>query len=68
MAGYYYEDFESFWDINFPAANGDQVFGATDLFAYFSPNKILQQSVFGEVTYNITEPFAITAGLRRLST
>ena len=65
VAGYFYEDFESFWDINFPAANGANVFGATDLFAYFSPNKILQQSVFGEVTYNITEPFAITAGLRR---
>lgn len=64
VAGYFYEDFESFWDINFPAANGANVFGATDLFAYFSPNKILQQSVFGEVTYNVTEPFAITAGLR----
>jgi iron complex outermembrane recepter protein len=65
VAGYFYEDFESFWDINFPAANGASTFGATDLFAYFSPNKILQQSLFGEVTYNITEPFAITAGLRR---
>jgi iron complex outermembrane recepter protein len=65
VAGYFYEDFESFWDINFPAANGANIFGATDLFAYFSPNKILQQSLFGEVTYNITEPFAITAGLRR---
>jgi iron complex outermembrane receptor protein len=26
---------------------------------------IYQQSVFGEVTYNVTEPFAITVGLRR---
>ncbi len=65
LVGYFYEDFESFWDIDFPSANGAALFGSNDLFYYFSPNKILQQSVFGEVTYNITEPFAVTAGLRR---
>ena len=65
LAGYFYEDFESFWDIDFPSQNGATLFGSNDLFYYFSPNKILQQSVFGEVTYNITEPFAVTAGLRR---
>jgi iron complex outermembrane recepter protein len=65
LAGYFYEDFESFWDIDFPSQNGAALYGSNDLFYYFSPNKILQQSVFGEVTYNITEPFAVTAGLRR---
>ncbi len=65
LLGYFYEDFESFWDIDFPSQNGAALFGSNDLFYYFSPSKILQQSVFGEVTYNITEPFAITAGLRR---
>lgn len=65
LLGYFYEDFESFWDIDFPSQNGAALFGSNDLFYYFSPSKILQQSVFGEVTYNITEPLAITAGLRR---
>jgi outer membrane receptor protein involved in Fe transport len=65
LVGYFYEDFESFWDIDFPSAGGAPLFGSNDLFYYFSPNKILQQSEFGEVTYNITEPFAVTLGLRR---
>lgn len=65
LAGYFYEDFESSWNITFPSQNGLSLFGSNNLFSYFSPNKILQQSLFGEVTYNITEPFAITAGLRR---
>jgi iron complex outermembrane recepter protein len=65
LVGYFYEDFESHWNITFPAADAAPVFGSNQLFNYFSPNKILQQSVFGEVTYNITEPFAVTAGLRR---
>jgi iron complex outermembrane recepter protein len=65
LAGYFYEDFESTWDITFPSQNGAALFGSNQLFNYFSPMKILQQSVFGEVTYNITEPFAVTAGLRR---
>ena len=65
LVGYFYEDFESHWNITFPAADAEPIFGSNQLFNYFSPNKILQQSVFGEVTYNITEPFAVTAGLRR---
>jgi len=65
LVGYFYEDFESAWNITFPSANGVQDFGSNALFNYYSPSKILQQSVFGEVTYNITEPFAVTLGLRR---
>ncbi|HWS63134.1 MAG TPA: TonB-dependent receptor [Steroidobacteraceae bacterium] len=65
LVGYYYEDFHSAWDIVFPSANGAALFGSNNLFSYFSPMPIYQQSVFGEVTYNVTEPFAITLGLRR---
>jgi len=66
LAGYFYSDFESGWDIIFPSQTGVQVFGTSNsLFDYYSPFKILQQSVFGEVTYNITEPFAVTVGARR---
>jgi iron complex outermembrane receptor protein len=65
LAGYFYSDFHSAWNIYFPATDAVPVFGSNNLFSYFTPMPIYQQSVFGEVTYNITEPFAITAGLRR---
>jgi iron complex outermembrane recepter protein len=65
LAGYFYSDFESSWDIIFPSQTGAEVYGSNSLFTYYSPFKILQQSVFGEVTYNITDPFAITVGARR---
>jgi iron complex outermembrane recepter protein len=65
LAGYYYEDFHSAWDIVFPSQNGAALYGSNNLFSYFSPMPIYQQSVFGEVTYNITDPWAITLGARR---
>jgi outer membrane receptor protein involved in Fe transport len=65
LVGYFYSDFESSWDIIFPSQTGAEVYGSNALFTYYSPFKILQQSVFGEVTYNITEPFAVTVGARR---
>ena len=65
LVGYFYSDFESGWDIIFPSQTGADVFGSNNLFSYYSPFKILQQSVFGELTYNITEPFAVTVGARR---
>jgi iron complex outermembrane recepter protein len=65
LVGYFYEDFHSAWDIVFPSQNGAAIYGSNNLFSYFSPMPIYQQSVFGEVTYNVTEPFAITVGARR---
>ena len=65
LIGYYYSDFHSAWDIVFPSQNGAALFGSNNLFSYFSPMPIYQQSLFGEVTYNITEPWAITLGARR---
>jgi iron complex outermembrane receptor protein len=67
LIGYFYSDFEAPWDIIFPSQSGasNPLIGTNNLFSYYTPFKILQQSVFGEVTYNITEPFAITVGARR---
>jgi iron complex outermembrane recepter protein len=64
LAGYFYSDFYSAWNIVFPSTNGAALFGSNDLFSYFSPMPILQQSEFGELTYNFTDPFAVTLGLR----
>jgi outer membrane receptor protein involved in Fe transport len=67
LIGYFYSDFESPWDIVFPSQSGasNPDIGTNNLFSYYTPFKILQQSVFGEVTYNITEPFSVTVGARR---
>ncbi|HXY97948.1 MAG TPA: TonB-dependent receptor [Steroidobacteraceae bacterium] len=64
LLGYFYSDFYSAWNIVFPSTNGAAIFGSNDLFSYFSPMPILQQSEFGELTYNITDPFAVTLGVR----
>ncbi len=64
LVGYFYSDFESGWDIIFPSQTGAALFGSNDLFSYYSPFKIFQQSEFGEFTYNFTEPFAVTVGAR----
>jgi iron complex outermembrane receptor protein len=64
LVGYYYEDFSSEWNVYFPAAGAIPVFGSTNLFTYLSPTIILQQSQFGELTYNITPALAVTAGVR----
>jgi hypothetical protein len=52
LAGYFYSDFESPWDITFPSQSGvtNPNIGTNDLFSYYTPFKILQQSEFGEVT------------------
>jgi hypothetical protein len=67
LFGYFYSDFVSPWDIVFPSQSGasNPNIGTNDLFSYFTPFKILQQSFFGEVTYNITEPLSVTVGARR---
>jgi iron complex outermembrane recepter protein len=67
LIGYFYSDFESPWDIVFPSESGasNPNIGTDNLFSYYTPFKILQQSVFGEVTYNFTDPFSVTVGARR---
>ena len=67
LIGYFYSDFISPWNIIFPSQSGasNPDIGTDNLFSYYTPFKIFQQSVFGEATYNITEPFSITVGARR---
>jgi iron complex outermembrane receptor protein len=65
LVGYYYQDFHSAWNIEFPSTNGAALFGSNNLFSYFSPMPIYQQSAFGEVTYNFTDALALTVGARR---
>jgi len=73
LLGYFYQDFESILDIYYPSQGtffGSNEFyanGTTDLFTALNPLKLLQQSAFGQVTYNFTPAFAATVGARRYS-
>jgi iron complex outermembrane recepter protein len=65
LVGYFYQDFESDWnlfvDTPFTAAPGT----VPNAFTQYQPTKILQNSFFGEASYTFLQDFTATAGLRR---
>lgn len=65
LFGYFYSDLSSQTNelIFFPDAV--PVFGTTNAFSQYQPTKILQNSVFGEISYQLTSHLKATAGLRR---
>ncbi|MBS0395558.1 MAG: TonB-dependent receptor [Proteobacteria bacterium] len=67
LAGFFYSKFESCYCsiVLFPAA-ADMV-GTANAFTQFQTTKITQNSVFGEVSYQLTPALKATAGLRRYS-
>jgi outer membrane receptor protein involved in Fe transport len=74
LLGYFYQDFESTLDIYYPSQGSypgvppvTYPDGSYNLFTALNPLKILQQSVFGQATYNFTSALAGTVGLRRYS-
>lgn len=65
LAGYFYEDVASDWNVSLPAPDAAALFGTTNLFNQVSPTKIVQQALFGQVSYDLTSRLTATAGLRR---
>jgi outer membrane receptor protein involved in Fe transport len=65
LAGYFYQDFLSTLEINYPVTADPFLPGDNDFFSYVNPTKIQQQSFFGQATYNITSALALTVGARR---
>jgi outer membrane receptor protein involved in Fe transport len=65
LVGYFYSDFQSDFNlyVNFPSAV--PVFGTGNAFLELQPTKIIQNSVFGEISYQLTPQLKATAGLRR---
>jgi outer membrane receptor protein involved in Fe transport len=65
LVGYFYQDFESDWDLfvdtPFTAIPGT----VGNAFTQYQPTKIDQNSFFGEVSYLILPQLTATAGLRR---
>ena len=65
LVGWYYSDFESDWNLYVPQPGAAAFFGTGNAFTQLQPTKILQNSFFGEASYNITSQLKFTAGLRR---
>jgi iron complex outermembrane recepter protein len=67
LVGYFFSNFESQWNDFLPAPGAVDLFGTGNLYSQVVPTKIRQNSVFGELTYDLTSRLQLTAGLRRYS-
>ena len=65
LIGYFYQDFESDWNL-FVNTPDSAISGTiTNAVTQIQPSKILQNSLFGEASYTFFDQFTATAGLRR---
>jgi len=67
LAGYFYADFTSDWDSYVTQPGALPLFGTENDFTQLQPTKIIQNSFFGELSYQLTPQLKATAGLRRYS-
>jgi iron complex outermembrane recepter protein len=67
LVGYFYSDFEADFHLSLPAPGAVSLFGTGNLYSQVQPNKIIQNSFFGEVSYQLTPQLKAAAGLRRYS-
>jgi iron complex outermembrane recepter protein len=67
LVGYFYSDFNSETDLNVIWPGAVPAFGTSNAFTQHQPIKILQNSAFGELSYQITPELKATAGVRRYS-
>jgi iron complex outermembrane recepter protein len=67
LVGYFYSDFDSQTNLNVIWPGAQPAFGTDNAFTQNQPIKILQNSFFGEISYQITSQLKATAGVRRYS-
>ena len=65
LVGYFYQDFESDWDLFVLTPQAVPVVGTGNGFTQYQPTKIIQNSFFGELSYQFLPQLTGTAGLRR---
>jgi iron complex outermembrane receptor protein len=64
IVGYFYQDLYSEWDEWSIAPQATPTLGGTQLYVDYQPQTIVQNSVFGEASWQFTPDFKVTAGLR----
>jgi iron complex outermembrane recepter protein len=62
--GYFYQDLYSEWDEWSIAPQATPVLGGTNLYVDYQPQTIIQNSVFGEASWQFTPDLKATVGLR----
>ena len=65
LAGWFYGDYESDWDLYVPQPGAFTALGTGNGFTQIQPTKILQNALFGEVSYQLTPALTATVGARR---
>ncbi len=65
LVGWFYGDFESDWNLFVLQPGALAGTGTGDAFTQYQPTKIIQNSIFGEFSYQITPRLTATAGARR---
>jgi iron complex outermembrane recepter protein len=64
ILGYFYQDLYSEWDEWAIAPQAAPIFGGTNLYVDFQPQTIIQNSEFGEASWQFTPDLKATVGLR----
>jgi iron complex outermembrane recepter protein len=64
LLGYFYQDFESDWDLYVPTPDAVPLTGTADGFTQIQPTKILQNAFFGEASWEFVPKLTGTVGLR----
>jgi outer membrane receptor protein involved in Fe transport len=65
LVGYFYQDFESQWNLFVPTPAAAPTFGTGNGFTQYQPQTILQNSFFGELSYRFFNQLTATVGARR---
>ena len=64
ILGYFYQDLYSEWDEWAIAPQAGPILGGPNLYVDYQPQVIVQNSEFGEASWQFTPDFKVTAGLR----
>jgi iron complex outermembrane receptor protein len=64
IAGYFYQDLNSEWDMWSITPQATPVIGGTDIYVDYQPQTITQNSQFGEISYQFMPDLKATVGLR----
>lgn len=67
LVGYFYADFSSATDVNVNYPGAVALFGTSNGATILQPSAIIQNSFFGEASYEFTPQLTGTVGLRRFS-
>jgi outer membrane receptor protein involved in Fe transport len=64
IAGYFYQDLYSEWDMWSIAPQATPLIGGPNVYVDYQPQTIIQNSEFGEVSWQFTDQFKATVGAR----